>query len=212
MKHLFLTCFLMIGISLVAQNNFEGVIVYHRKPGPSSTNQKQIQFNSGGVNGIEKVFFKGSRMKIEREFYSPDTVIVDVTYYDFKRFPNSSFSSYNGGDIEKKNFSTTQGAEVFEDKTQRKKVLGFNCHQLTVVQELGTSEKYVTDQIQYTLPEESRFNGFIVSHLHDFIPLKRIEKYTNPFIDRRYTIDIEAVLIFPMDLPDSIFEFEEGDF
>jgi len=65
--------------------------------------------------------------------------------------------------------------------------------------------------LRYSLPEDSQFNGFIVSHLHDFIPLKRIENYKNPFTEDILTIEIEAVLIFPKDLPDSIFEVDEGE-
>jgi len=195
----------------MAQTNFEGVIIYHRKPSPSSTIQKQVQFNSGGVNGVEKVFFKGSRLKVEREFYGSDTVILDVNYYDFERFPNSCFSSYNGGDVRKKDISSSEKAKFIQDKLQRQNVLGFDCYKTTIIQESGSIEKYLSDDIHYALPEESQFNGFIVSHLHDFIPLKRIEKYNNPYTDQITTINIEAVLIFPTDLPDSIFEFDADE-
>ena len=202
---------LLCATSLLAQKNFEGVIIYHRKPSPSSTMKKQMQFNSGGVNGVEKVFFKGSRMKREREFYGSDTLIVDVSYYDFDRYPNSAFGSYNGGEIKKKNISSTEEAKVISDKSQRQNILGFDCYKAKITQESGSTEKYLSTELRYSLPEGSQFNGFIVSHLHDFIPLKRIENYKNPFTEDILTIEIEAVLIFPKDLPDSIFEVDEGE-
>jgi len=211
MKHLLFTCLVLMGTTLMAQTNFEGVIIYHRKPSPSSTMKKQMQFNSGGVNGVEKVFFKGSRMKREREFYGSDTLIVDVSYYDFDRYPNSAFGSYNGGEIKKKNISSTEEANVIQDVSQRQNILGFDCYKATITQESGSTEKYLSTEFYYSLPDDSRFNGFIVSHLHDFIPLKRIERYKNPFTDDVLNIEIEAVLVFPTDLPDSIFEFDADE-
>jgi len=195
---------------LLAQTNFEGVIIYHRTGTPAE-GYDYANYDSREIHGIEKLYFKGNKIKIESEFLGRDSAILSVGYFDFDKYPNSSLVNYNEKGFKRKAYKKA-AFDLVRDSLEKDQILGYSCNKITSFSPGGSSfEKYLSSELRYSLPEGSQFNGFIVSHLHDFIPLKRIENYKNPFTEDILTIEIEAVLIFPKDLPDSIFEVDEGE-
>jgi len=210
MKHLLFTCLVLMGTTLMAQTNFEGVIIYHRTGSPAE-GYGNVNYDSREIHGIEKLYFKGNKIKIESEFLGRDSAIFSVGYFDFDKYPNSSLVNYNGKGLKRKAYKKVP-FDLVTDSLGKDQMLGYNCYRITNFSSSGSYlEKYVTDQIRFSLPDKSYYNGYFVSHADDRIPLRIIEKYKTPFSDRLLTFKREAVLVFPVDLPDSIFEFDEDE-
>ena len=195
---------------LLAQTNFEGVIIYHRTGTPAE-GYDYANYDSREIHGIEKLYFKGNKIKIESEFLGRDSAILSVGYFDFDQYPNSSLVNYNEKGFKRKAYKKA-AFDLVRDSLEKDQILGYSCNKITSFSPGGSSlEKYVTDQIRFSLPDSSFYNGYFVTHADDRIPLRIIEKYNTPFSDSLVTFKREAVLVFPVDLPDSIFEVDEGE-
>jgi hypothetical protein len=195
---------------LLAQKNFEGVIIYHRTGTPAE-GFDHVNYDSRIIHGIEKLYFKGNKIKIESEFLGRDSAIFSVGYFDFDKYPNSSLVNYNGKGLKRKAYKKVP-FDLVKDSLEKDQILGYTCNKITNISSGGSYlKKYVTDEIRFSLPDKSSYNGYFVTHADDRIPLRIIEKYNTPFSDELLTFKREAVLVFPVDLPDSIFEVDENE-
>lgn len=196
-KILFLTIIVTANVA-VGQDQFEGIIVYHRTS-PDKDN----------VHGIITAYFSGSKVKVEQEFLH-DTAMVKYThYFDFEQFPMTTFTERNNSIEVDKITPGDHEAQVMVDSQELEYIKGNPCYKIEISYDEELNQKaikFLSKNHTFKLPKGTLFDGYITSYRHDHIPLKIIEKYQFELGTPVVTIEKNAVLIIPKKLPDSIFE------
>ncbi len=208
-KKIFLFFLLVIvSLSILGAQNFEGIIIYERT-------------TTEGKVALKTYYFGDQKIRIDSRFYF-DTYFDDgVSIFDFKNYTNKYFS--NSGDnmpfrpIEIKRNTISQ-MDIFPDSL--KTILDFECYLVEAELDVGVysaimnQKRYHAKDLKFKVSDEwlldyiSVISGDNNIALYWEAGLETLDPELMIAFDPHRRFSYRAIKVIPMKLPDSLFDYE----